>query len=627
MNTGQNSGRPTPLWRQINFSLMWTSTAASGFGDRMIMLASLTLIGGLAAGGDATALNAATQFWFFLPYLFFSVVGGWLSDRLPRKWVLLACDESRGLILLYCAWLLIAATGSAHLPDEQHWKIYASLFAIGSFAAIFNPARNAIIPQIIPRTQLQAGNAVILVIAIIAAQVGLLVGGQIINPEQATTIRTGLIIGSLFYLISGWFFAFLKPVKHHTHTEKPAPKPKSKHFGYSLKYCVQHKRILALIAMNMLVWAVASVVASSILGLSKFHFGFQDKELMKHYTFVTATLGVGMLLGAAFIAWVRTRREAGLIMFTAFIFVGFFLMTLGFVPVVWVMYVSAFGIGLFGNMIIIAVMTLLQTSSANFIRGRVMGLNSMANTSCSVATYFAIWRLPNADDNIRYVVLLLGPMLLLLGIYQLIRHATHGPMLNGLANVFWRIERLYCFVWHRLEVSGQHHVPHAGAVILAANHTTGLDPFVMQSRVTRMVRWLMMKNYQYKIMNPLWKAIDPVAIGEDESRLTQIRTLVKTLKDGHIVGLFPEGALQREVRELKPFEQGITWIAKKSGAVIVPVWIQGTPLKHKMIWHFLCPSHTTVTFGSPMTVGKDDDENDALESLRNRMLALKDSIP
>tara|TARA_Y100001933_G_scaffold262865_1_gene322151 strand:+ start:8640 stop:10538 length:1899 start_codon:yes stop_codon:yes gene_type:complete len=623
MNTGQPSRRLTPLWRQLNFSLMWTSTAASGFGDRMIMLASLTLIGGLAANADATSLNAATQFWFFLPYLFFSIVGGWLSDRLPRKWVLLGCDESRGLILLYCSWLLASATGVAHLPDDQHWKIYASLFAIGSFAAIFNPARNAIIPQIIPRAQLQAGNAVILVIAIVAAQVGLLVGGKIIDPQFASTIRTGLIIGALFYLVSGWFFAFLKPVKHQSHSTIEAPQSKPKHFGYSLKYCIQHKRILALIAMNMLVWAVASVVASSILGLSKYHFDFQSTQLMKHFTTVTATLGVGMLIGAGFIAWVRTRREAGLILFTAFIFVGFFMLTFALVPVVWVMYVSAFCIGLFGNMIIISVMTLLQTSTANFIRGRVMGLNSMANTSCSVATYFAIWRLPNADDNIRYVVLLLGPVLLILGITCLIRYATHGPAEHGIANAGWRIARLFCFVWHRLEVFGQHNVPHTGAVILAANHTTGLDPFVMQSRVTRMVRWLMMKNYQYKALNPLWKAINPIAIGEDESRLTQVRTLVKILKHGDIVGLFPEGALQREVRELQPFESGITWIAKKSGAVIVPVWIEGTPLKHKMIWHFLCPSHTTVTFGKPMSIGKDDDEKQALKELRQRMLALR----
>lgn len=622
MNTGQKSRRDLPLWRQLNFSLMWTSTAASGFGDRMIMLASLTLLGGLTAGSDATALNASTQFWFFLPYLFFSVIGGILCDKLPRKWVLLCCDEARGVILLYCAYMMVQATSAVISPDH-HWKVYASLFAIGSFAAIFNPARNAIIPQIIPRKQLQSGNAVILVIAIIAAQIGLVIGGKIIDPKVASTLQTGLIIGALFYLISGWFFAFLKPVEHQSHTNTPPVKAKAKPFGYSLKYCLTHKRILALILMNVLVWGVASVVAASILGLSKVHFGMQGKVLMTHYTQVTATLGAGMLIGAFLIAAIKTRREAGLILFPSFIMVGIFLLVLAWVPKVWVMYVSAFCIGVFGNMIIISVMTLLQSLTANYIRGRVMGLNSMANTSCAVATYWSIWQLPAADTNIRYVVLALSPILLILGVTQFYRYIISGPIHLPVANVFWRVSRLFCFVWHRLEVTGQQHVPHTGSVILASNHTAGLDPLVIQCRVTRTIRWLMMKNYQYKAVQPLWDAVKPIAIGEDDSRLSQVRTLVRILKKDDIVGLFPEGSLQREVRELKEFESGITWIAKKSGAVIVPVWIEGTPLKRHMLWHFLCPSHTTVTFGKPMFIGKNDDENQALKELRERMLELK----
>ena len=62
----------TPLWRNLSFTLMWTSTAASGFGDRMIMLAALALLGGLAANESSTAIQAGTQFFFFLPYIFFS---------------------------------------------------------------------------------------------------------------------------------------------------------------------------------------------------------------------------------------------------------------------------------------------------------------------------------------------------------------------------------------------------------------------------------------------------------------------------------------------------------------------------------------------------------------------------
>ncbi|MFK7788552.1 MAG: hypothetical protein AB8C95_03520, partial [Phycisphaeraceae bacterium] len=115
-----------PLWRNASFTLMWTSTAASGFGDRMIMLAALALLGGMAQTADSAGILASTQFFFFLPYLIFNIVGGWLADHLPRKWLLLVCDESRGMILLGSFLLLLSASGEATQPEGVHWKVYAA---------------------------------------------------------------------------------------------------------------------------------------------------------------------------------------------------------------------------------------------------------------------------------------------------------------------------------------------------------------------------------------------------------------------------------------------------------------------------------------------------------------------
>ena len=145
----EHAAKQTPLWRNPSFTLMWTSTAASGYGDRMIMLAALAMLGGMAAGADVSAVQASTQFWFFLPYLLFNLVGGWLADHLPRKWMLLSCDEARGLILLASFFVLGGLSGAAPLPQESQWKVYTALALIGCFAAIFNPTRNAIVPQIV----------------------------------------------------------------------------------------------------------------------------------------------------------------------------------------------------------------------------------------------------------------------------------------------------------------------------------------------------------------------------------------------------------------------------------------------------------------------------------------------
>ena len=56
-----------------------------------------------------------------------------------------------------------------------------ALAAIGAFAAVFNPTRAAIVPEIVRRDQLQPANAVILVINIIASLIGLKLGEMIID--------------------------------------------------------------------------------------------------------------------------------------------------------------------------------------------------------------------------------------------------------------------------------------------------------------------------------------------------------------------------------------------------------------------------------------------------------------
>ncbi len=609
----------SPLWRNLSFTLMWTSTAASGFGDRMIMLGAWALLGGMIHGStDSTSIQASTQFFFFLPYIFFSIPGGWLADHLPRKWLLLSCDEARGLILLLAFFAVAQAGGPADIPHDHHWKVYLALTAIGCFAAVFNPTRNAIIPQIIPTPQLPSGNAVILVINVVASMVGMIVGGWIIQADQAVSVRHGLLMGALFYLVSGTFFAFLRPTSDRPIAIKTEPRS----FWQAARYVSRHRRIVVLIGLGVLVWSSAAAVSSGIPGVVKGHYGLQSDELKTAFTTISAAMGVGLLGGAVLVMFIRTRRESTIPTLTALAAVG--VCVLLFVTVRWVpaTYASAFCIGLFGNVVIINVLTLLQSVTPNYMRGRVMGINSMVNTMFSVLTYFAIWRLPSADTNIIYALYALGVLLILVGCVGLVNYLTHGPMPNRIANAVWRLDRLFCLVWHRLEIVGRHRVPHDGPVILAANHTTALDPFIMQAGSRRIVRWVMLTQYRFSLFEPAWRAIKPIALDRNGGDVSKLRLIVDVLKQGELVGLFPEGGLQRTNRELGPMEPGIGMIAKRSGATIVPVWIHGTPPRDSMTLHLLQPSRSVVTFGEPYQPDPKDDPKQITEDLRSRLLAL-----
>jgi 1-acyl-sn-glycerol-3-phosphate acyltransferase len=635
----ESSGKPA-LWRNLSFTLMWTSTAASGFGDRMIMLGALALLGGMVAGVDSTSTQASTQFWFFLPYIGFSVVGGWLADHLPRKWLLLVCDESRGVILLLSCWMVSQMSGSAAIdrdalwftlpilgtPVYQVWKVYGTLFAIGTFASIFNPTRNAIVPQIVPSSQLTIGNAVILVINVIASQIGLLIGQRIVSQEDASTVQTGLMLGAAFYMISGTFFAFLKPIQTHAGVIGPGGAPKPRSFLQSAKYLLQHRRVMMLIGINVLIWPSAAVVTSALFGLGKMHYQLEGEALLEHFAHLSVTMGVGMLLGAALVSFIRIRREAPMVYLTGLMAAGLGILVLAAVPVLTVAYVACLLIGIGGNVAIVSVLTLLQSVTPNYMRGRVMGLNALLNTIFSVMTYWAIWQLPDADRNIASVMFVLGPALILIGLYALIRQTTQGPMPTRTLNVVWRFNRLFCLVWHRLKVVNLHHIPSNGPMILASNHTAGIDPLIMQVPIQKLIKWIMFRNYRFRLIEPFWKQMDPITLDLNGSDIGQIRAILKALKKDCAVGLFPEGRLQRDVRELQEFRPGIGMIARRTGATIVPVWIHGTPATKNMLWHFLLPSRSTVIYGNPYKPDPSMTNEEIVHDLRERLIALAQTV-
>jgi 1-acyl-sn-glycerol-3-phosphate acyltransferase len=616
--------RCPPLWRNVSFTLMWTSTAASGFGDRMIMLAALALLGGLAKNAESSSgVYAATQFFFLLPYILVSAPAGWLADRMPRKYLLLACDQFRGLILLLSYFLIASATGPAQIPASHHWKVYTALLAVGVFAATFSPTRNAIVPQIVPLRQLPGANALILGITTIASLIGILAGPLLIRADQASSVRLGLLVAALFYIVSGTFFAFMQPVEHHAATSlSQGQRRQARSLRVAVGYCLAHRRILALIGVSILIWSSSAIVSSAPLGIGRTYYHLDGDELNVFNSIALATLGAGMLIGALLIGLMSLRREAPLVMFASIVAAGLCVCAMAVVRSPWITYLACFGVGLFGNFTIVTSTTLLQNISADYVRGRVMGVASMTNTAFSVATYLVIMLTPDSDRIIIRAALVLGAILAVIGLAGLARYLVSGSFPNAMANLIHHFNRLYCFVWHRLEIRGRANIPSTGPVVLCANHTTGLDPFLMQVGCLRLVRWLMLTEYLFTLATPLWRAINPVALDKNGSDLGKIKQIVAILKSGDIVGLFPEGELQRKVRVLAPFRPGIGMIAKRSGAAIVPVWIEGTPRKHHMLWHFLWPSRSSVTFGKPFTPDPDADHEVTAVELRRRMLAL-----
>ncbi len=258
----------------------------------MIELVALPMLGVGGESAQAAPITAAIYFWFFLPWMVITPIGGWLADTLPRKWIMLACDEGRAGLLLIAAIMVpagITAEGFSHIPIHelhQAWKVYAVLGGVGLFAAIFGPTRNAMIPQIVTPNQLNPANSVILGIGVIASLIGYIIGGWLIGSYS---VRTGIIVALLcLAAVTGTFWGFIRP-RPHTGLELDRELGEWTRMARAVQYIRRHGVVLRLVLLNALLWSIAMIVALTIAALCKHAYLIQE-DYMKWFAIMSGTL-------------------------------------------------------------------------------------------------------------------------------------------------------------------------------------------------------------------------------------------------------------------------------------------------------------------------------------------------
>ncbi len=141
----------TAYWQLVrdnpNFRRIWLAQVVSEAGDWFYSLAIYTLL--LETTGQATAISIALVFQV-LPQTFAGPAAGVINDRLSRKQVMIVTDLARVFIVL--AMLFVRGPGDT-------WFLYLLLIRETVMAAFFEPARNAVIPNLVPADQMSAANS------------------------------------------------------------------------------------------------------------------------------------------------------------------------------------------------------------------------------------------------------------------------------------------------------------------------------------------------------------------------------------------------------------------------------------------------------------------------------------
>ena len=151
-------------------------------------------------------------------------------------------------------------------------------------------------------------------------------------------------------------------------------------------------------------------------------------------------------------------------------------------------------------------------------------------------------------------------------------------------------------------------LPIRGGVILA-NHRCSLDPFFVQLAAGRRVHWMVASEY---FKNPifgfglkLFQAIPTTRSGSDNAATKRTIALAS---QSRLVGMFPEGRLNKTPEPLLPVRPGALLVAKRAKTSIIPLWIDGAPRPHEVWRPFFMTAKVTVYVGTPYEPPEDEIE-------------------
>ena len=145
-----------------------------------------------------------------------------------------------------------------------------------------------------------------------------------------------------------------------------------------------------------------------------------------------------------------------------------------------------------------------------------------------------------------------------------------------LYHILQPVVRCLIRIYHRARVEGLDRVPAEGPLILVGNHLSLLDPFYIGAFFPRKIRFMAKKeSFRHPVARFFLEHFRAFPVDRGKADLTSLKTAIGVLRDGEVLGMFPEGG-RRETAPMRELKQGAAYLALKTGTPIVPVYIEGT---------------------------------------------------
>jgi acyl-[acyl-carrier-protein]-phospholipid O-acyltransferase/long-chain-fatty-acid--[acyl-carrier-protein] ligase len=560
------------------------------FSDNVLryLLLSIIVGMGLEKGQRESFVSMATLL-FSVPFVLFSMTGGWLADRFSKRQVTILTKA------MEIASMLVAIAG---LATHQLPISLAALTLVATQAALFGPSKYGLLPELLPTKRLSWGNGVIELGTFLAIILGTVSGTALAEHFHGHEVYVGYILLALSAFGLATSFGI---------SRVPVAAP-GKKFRFNIADDLWHQislmrrdpPLFLAVVGNTYFWFLGSLLSLTIFvyGPDVLHIGPSKTGML------SAAMAIGIGIGSLVAGFVSGNKiEYGLIPLGSIgmTVTGLFLggMHHGIIGSAVLLSVLGFWAGFYA----VPVNALIQHRPREEDKGGIIAaanLLSFVGITLSSGVYYVFTKYIHLDP--RGVIVAAS----------FITAAGTAYVLFLLPEWFGRL--LLFFFTHtvyRVKVLGRDNFPDRAGALLVCNHMSFVDAALLIASTDRPIRFLMYQGiYEHKIIKPFAKMMKAIPISSEQRPRDMIRSLhtaSEALRNDEIVCIFAEGQITR-TGQMLPFRRGLERIMKGVEVPIIPVNLDGvwgsifSFERGRFLWKVprRFPYPVTVSFGAPM---------------------------
>ncbi|MCF7764311.1 MAG: MFS transporter [Verrucomicrobia bacterium] len=525
-----------------------------------------------------------------LPFIVFSMAGGFLADRYSKRTVTI------GVKLFEVAIILFACLG---LVQQSLPLVFTALFLTGTQSALFGPSKYGLLPELLSPRRLSWGNGILELGTFLAIILGTVAGSILSEKFSNTPAWSGvtLLAISLLGLATSFSISRVPPAD-------PVKKFQINFVGdlwHQIKR-IRRDRVLSLAILgNTYFWSLGGLLTANIILYCVTVFPDASQS---DIGLLQVALAIGIGIGSVAAGYLSGGKieygliplgAAGLSLFGAVLAIN----GLSYTEVA----INLCLLGFFGGFFAVPVNAIMQHRPGKGEKGGVLATQNLL-ASCGIfasqGVYYLLKTVWGIEPGTIFLISSIATGLGTLYALSILPDAL-------LRFVLWVLTHTL----YRIRVVGRENIPEKDGALFVCNHLSMVDGLLLLGATDRPIRFILFQGiYDRPFIKPFARILGAIPISSQlrpREMILALRKASAAIQAGEVVCIFAEGQVTR-IGQMLAFRKGFERIMKDVTAPIIPVNLDGvwgsifSFEKKRFFWKLpkTIPYPVTVSFGPPM---------------------------